>query len=139
REPKPISLRPALRGGPARIILPGMVARASLRFSDGDRLEVGGWPVRLKVDGRARRISLRVDRSRSEIVALAPNPKRLNEAVAFAQQKSGWIAQQLAALPERMSLAPGGILRLNDRPYRLEVGPGRARIDGDRIIAPDDA
>ena len=110
-----------------------MVARASLRFSDGDRLEVGGWPVRLKVDGRARRISLRVDRSRSEIVALAPNPKRLNEAVAFAQQKSGWIAQQLAALPERMSLAPGGILRLNDRPYRLEVGPGRARIDGYRV------
>ena len=115
-----------------------MFARSAQRFSDGDRLEIGGWPVRLKVDGRARRISLRVDRARSEIVALAPSPRRLNEAVAFAQEKAGWIAKQLAALPERMSLAPGGVLRLNDQPYRLEVGPGRARIDGDRIVAPDD-
>lgn len=121
-----------------------MFALKAQRFSDGDRLEIGGWPVRLRVDGRARRISLRVDRARSEIVALAPNPKRLNEAVAFAQEKSGWIAKQLAALPERMNLAPGGILRLNDKAYRLEVGPGRARlddahIDGPRIVAPDDA
>ncbi|MCA0357586.1 MAG: M48 family metallopeptidase [Proteobacteria bacterium] len=115
-----------------------MFARSAQRFSDGDRLEVGGWPVRLKVDGRARRVSLRVDRARSEIVALSPSPRRLAEAVAFAQEKAGWIAKQLAALPERMSLAPGGVLRLNDRPYRLEVGPGRAKIDGDRIVAPDD-
>ena len=116
-----------------------MFALKAQRFSDGDRLEIGGWPVRLRVDGRARRVSLRVDRAKSEIVALAPTPRRLNEAVAFAQEKSGWIAKQLAALPERMSLAPGGVLRLHGQPYRLEVGPGRARIDGDRIIAPDDA
>ncbi len=121
-----------------------MFARAAPRFSDGDRLETGGWPVRLRVDARARRISLRVDRATSEIVALAPTPKRLSEAVAFAQEKSGWIAKQLAALPERMNLAPGGVLRLNDIAYRLEVGPGRAKIDGantegPRIVAPDDA
>lgn len=95
--------------------------------------------MRLRVDGRARRVSLRVDRARSEIVALAPSPRRLNEAAAFAQEKCGWIAKQLAALPQRQSLAPGGVLRLNDRPYRLEAAPGRARIDGDRIVAPDDA
>jgi len=112
---------------------------AAQRFSDGDRLEVGGCPVRLKVDGRARRVSLRVDRARSEVVALAPTPRRLVEAVAFAHEKSAWIAGQLAALPGRISIAPGGILRLYDRPYRLEAGPGRARMDKDRIIAPEDA
>jgi predicted metal-dependent hydrolase len=112
---------------------------AAQRFSDGDRLDVAGCPVRLKVDGRARRISLRVDRARSEVVALAPNPRRLSEAVAFAHEKSAWIAGQLAALPGRISVAPGGILRLYDKAYRLEVGPGRARIDGDRLVAPDDA
>lgn len=109
------------------------------RFADGDKLDVDGCPVRLKVDGRARRISLRVDRAKSEVVALAPTPRRLSEAAAFARQKSDWIAKQLAALPQRMSLAPGGVLRLNGAPYRLEVGPGRARIDGDRLVAPDDA
>ncbi|MDR6627633.1 M48 family metallopeptidase [Caulobacter segnis] len=115
-----------------------MFSRAAQRFSDGDRLEIGGWPVRLRVDGRARRVSLRVDRAKSEVVALAPSPRRLNEAVAFAQEKSGWIAKQLEALPQRMGLAPGGVLRLNDRPYRLEVGPGRARLEEGRIVAPDD-
>lgn len=112
---------------------------AAQRFSDGDRLDVGGCPVRLKVDGRARRVSLRVDRARSEVVALAPTPRRLAEAVAFAHEKSAWIAGQLAALPGRISVAPGGVLRLYDRAYRLEVGPGRARLDHDRIVAPDDA
>lgn len=115
-----------------------MFSRMAQRFADGDRLEIGGWPVRLRVDGRARRVSLRVDRAKSEIVALAPSPRRLAEAVAFAQEKSGWIAKQLQALPQRMSLAPGGVLRLNDRPYRLEVGPGRARLEEGRIVAPDD-
>ncbi len=93
---------------------------AAQRFSDGDRLDVAGCPVRLKVDGRARRISLRVDRARSEVVALAPTPRRLSEAVAFAHAKSAWIAGQLAALPGRIQIAPGGTLRLYDRAYRLE-------------------
>ncbi|AVQ00572.1 metal-dependent hydrolase [Caulobacter segnis] len=115
-----------------------MFSRMAQRFLDGDRLEIGGWPVRLRVDGRARRVSLRVDRAKSEVVALAPSPRRLNEAVAFAQEKSGWIAKQLEALPQRQSLAPGGVLRLNDKPYRLEVGPGRARLEEGRIVAPDD-
>lgn len=112
---------------------------AAQRFSDGDRLDVAGCPVRLKVDGRARRVSLRVDRTKSEVVALAPSPRRLSEAVAFAHEKSAWIAGQLAALPGRTRIAPGGTLRLHGEAYRLEVGPGRARIDGDRLVAPDDA
>ncbi|MBU4435825.1 MAG: M48 family metallopeptidase [Alphaproteobacteria bacterium] len=109
------------------------------RFSDGDRLDVAGCPVRLKVDGRARRVSLRVDRARSEVVAQAPTPRRLSEAVAFAHEKSAWIAGQLAALPSRISVAPGGVLRLYDTAYRLEVGPGRTRKEDGRLIAPDDA
>lgn len=31
---------------------------------DGDRLEIAGALVRLKVNGRARRVSLRLDRTR---------------------------------------------------------------------------
>jgi hypothetical protein len=97
------------------------------RYADGDRLDVRGCAVRLKVDGRARRISLRVDRAKSEVVALAPTPRRLSEAVAFAHEKADWIAGQLAALPTRQVIAPGGVLRLLGKPYRLEVGPGRRR------------
>ena len=89
-----------------------MFALKAQRFSDGDRLEIGGWPVRLRVDGRARRISLRVDRAKSEIVAIAPTPRRLTEAVAFAHEKAGWMSLQLAALPDRQVIEPGGVLKV---------------------------
>ncbi|SFK17269.1 M48 family metallopeptidase [Caulobacter sp. UNC279MFTsu5.1] len=109
------------------------------RYADGDQLDVRGCAVRLKVDGRARRISLRVDRAKSEVVALAPTPRRLSEAVAFAHEKADWIAGQLAALPTRQVIAPGGVLRLLGTPYRLEVGPGRPRMTEDALMAPDDS
>ena len=41
-------------------------------FADGDRLEVAGAPVRLKVNRRARRVSLRLGRTPREVVATAP-------------------------------------------------------------------
>ena len=44
---------------------------ASRNLADGDRLEVAGAAVRLKVNRRARRVSLRLDRTRREIVATA--------------------------------------------------------------------
>src|SRR5205807_387726 len=46
---------------------------------DGDRLEVAGAAVTLRVNRRARRVSLRLDRTRREIVATAPSPRRLAE------------------------------------------------------------
>jgi predicted metal-dependent hydrolase len=52
--------------------------------ADGDRLEIAGAPVRFKVNRGARRVSLRVDRVRREIVAVAPTARRLAEAAAFA-------------------------------------------------------
>ena len=51
-------------------------------LADGDRLEVAGTPVTLKVNRRARRVSLRLDRTRREIVATAPSPRPLSEAAA---------------------------------------------------------
>jgi predicted metal-dependent hydrolase len=103
-------------------------------FSDGDRLDVAGAAVRLKVNRRARRVSLRLDRTRREIVATAPSLRRLPEAAAFARERAGWIAERLAELPAAAPLAPGMLIEVFGRPVRLEVGTGRARwiepIDG---------
>jgi len=103
-------------------------------FADGDRLDVAGAAVRLKVNRRARRVSLRLDRTRREIVATAPSPRRLAEAAAFARQRAGWIAERLAELPASSPLAPGQLIEVFGRPVRLEAGSGRARwiepIDG---------
>jgi predicted metal-dependent hydrolase len=101
-------------------------------FADGDRLEVAGVVVRLKVHRRARRVSLRLDRTRREIIATAPSPRRLSEAAAFARDRAEWIAERLAELPAAAPLAPGMVIDVFGQPVRLEAGASRARwIDPD--------
>ena len=96
-------------------------------FADGDRLEVAGAVVRLKIHSRARRVSLRLDRTRREIVATAPSARRLGEAAAFARNRAAWIAERLAELPETAPLHPGLTLEVFGEPVRLEASLGRAR------------
>ncbi|MFN3512235.1 MAG: M48 family metallopeptidase [Phenylobacterium sp.] len=97
-------------------------------FADGDRLEVAGAAVRLKIHPRARRVSLRLDRTRREIVATAPSARRLGEAAAFARSRADWIAARLAELPEPCAVAPGQIIELFGRPCRLEAWDRPARL-----------
>ena len=99
--------------------------RPSLR--DGDRLEVAGAVVRLKVNGRARRVSLRLDRTRREIVATAPSARGLAEAAAFARDRAGWITARLAELPVAIHLGPGELIEVFGQPVRLDTATGRAR------------
>lgn len=115
------------------------------RFSHGDRIEADGHPVRLSVNARARRISLRVDRVKREAIAVAPSARRLDEAVAFARERIDWIASQLADLPQTTRLRPGTEISLFGEMVRLVAGTGRARLnpatafEGASITAPDDA
>src|SRR5437868_10004820 len=96
-------------------------------FVDGDQLEVAGAAVRLKVNARSRRVSLRLDRTRREVVATAPSPRRLAEAAAFARDRAGWIAARLAELPDAQSVAPGIVIQLFGQPCRLEAAAHPAR------------
>lgn len=95
--------------------------------SDGDRIAVAGATVRLRVDGRARRISLRIDRARREVVASAPSLRRLKEAADFAHARAGWIAARIAELPAAAALAPGQTIAVFGQPVRLASASGRAR------------
>lgn len=109
------------------------------RHADGDLIEVAGAQVRLRVDARARRVSLRLDSARRQVVATAPTVRRLPEAVAFARQRSAWIAGLMVDLPQPVELSPGAIIEVLGKPCVLEAGTGRARlIDGEvlRLIAP---
>jgi predicted metal-dependent hydrolase len=110
-------------------------------FADGDRLEVAGTAVTLKVNRRARRVSLRLDRTRREIVATAPSPRRLPEAAAFARERATWIAERMAELPAASPVHAGMTLAVFGETVWLEAGSGRAMWvpaqDGEpaRIIA----
>jgi hypothetical protein len=96
-------------------------------LEDGDRLEIAGAAVTLRVNRRARRVSLRLDRTRREIVATAPSPRRLPEAAAFARERAAWIAERIAELPQAAPFHVGLTIRVFDEPVRLDAGSGRAR------------
>lgn len=103
-------------------------------LTDGDRLEVAGAVVTLKVNRRARRVSLRLDRTRRQIVATAPSHRRLPEAAAFARERAHWIAERLAELPASEPVSPGRLLLIFGETVRLEAGSGRARwIEADGL------
>lgn len=99
--------------------------------ADGALVEVGGRPVRLRVNARARRISLRLDAARREVVATAPSLRRLPDALAFARARADWIAERLDAAPARRPFAPGGVIPLGGAPCRLERAAMRI---GARIV-----
>ncbi|HTX50230.1 MAG TPA: SprT family zinc-dependent metalloprotease [Caulobacteraceae bacterium] len=94
-------------------------------------IQVGQVAVRLTVSGRARRVSLRVDRAKGEVLAVAPTVRRLGEAAAFAQERRLWIAERAAELTPPTRLAPGLAIILFGRPCRLVRAPGRAAIEAD--------
>lgn len=92
-----------------------------LGLRHGDVLEISGARVVLKANPRARRVSLRVDRARGEVIAVAPSERRLGEAVAFAWQRAAWIALRLSLRAEETPFSPGGQLMLRGRSISLEA------------------
>jgi predicted metal-dependent hydrolase len=102
------------------------------RYIDGQILDLGGLAVRLKVSGRARRVSLRVDRLRGEAIAVAPTARRLPEAADFAASRRAWLAARLADRPPSMPvLAPGDELTVLGVPWRLRPDGRRPRLEND--------
>ncbi len=104
---------------------PVMFKRGSDRYAPGDLLDVAGHAVRLKVDGRARRVSLRVDAARREVIAVAPSVRRLADAAAFAHQRAQWIGERAGRLPQALALEPGAVIQVLGRPCLLERAPTR--------------
>ncbi|MBY0564643.1 MAG: M48 family metallopeptidase [Hyphomonadaceae bacterium] len=97
--------------------------------------------VKLVVNRRARRVSVRIDPVRREAVATAPSRRALRQAVQFAAERAGWIASELARLPQGVLLAPGAVVPLRGVPHLLmyEHGRGAPRIEADdvpRLVAP---
>ena len=105
-----------------------------MQYRTGQRLPLeGGGVLRLSVNPRARRISIRIDARAGEAVAVAPSERRLPEAVAFARSRAGWIAERLEARVEGRPLEPGQTILLHGRSTRLEATgtAGAARLTHD--------
>lgn len=106
-----------------------------MAYQHGQRLRLEGLTarpldLRLAVNARARRISIRIDARAGEAVVTAPSARRLEEGVAFARQKAVWIAERMAARPDGAPLAPDAQILLHGRPVILRAtgGAGAARL-----------
>lgn len=97
------------------------------RLEAGSVVDLDGVPLRLTVNRRARRVSIRIDAARGQAVAVAPSERRLADAVAFARTKTAWIADRLAERPGGSgAYAPGSTVPLEGVDIRLEQTPGSA-------------
>jgi len=76
------------------------------------QVEVAGriLPVVLRRTAQAKRMTMRLAPDGSEVRITLPTWGRTAEALDFAQRRAGWLAGQLAAVPERTVLGHGSAL-----------------------------
>ena len=97
-----------------------------MQYRDGQTLPLEALngavvPLRLTVNPRARRVSIRIDARMGQVVAVAPRERLLGDAVAFARSRMGWIAERMQARVEGRPLEPGQVIPLHGRDTRLEA------------------
>ena len=56
---------------------------AKPRPRHGEKLEIDGLPLRLSVNRRARRVSVRIDARAGEAVVTAPSERAIGQAIDF--------------------------------------------------------
>jgi predicted metal-dependent hydrolase len=103
--------------------------------------EYEGLPLVVKVNPRARRMSLRLCGATRTVRLTLPPRVPWARAAEFLEGQRGWIAARVAAsLPPALPFVAGAAVPLGDGVLRLEPGPGRvARREGDRLLVPGDA
>ncbi|MDG2205522.1 MAG: M48 family peptidase, partial [Alphaproteobacteria bacterium] len=72
-------------------------------------LDIDGRPVplRLRRNGRARRILLRLDKQGDGVVVTLPKWVPEIEGIAWVEKQVAWIANRLSALPTRTPFSDG--------------------------------
>ncbi|MFM5923464.1 MAG: M48 family metallopeptidase [Novosphingobium sp.] len=106
------------------------------------QVEVAGRliPVVLRRTAQARRMTMRLAPDGSEVRITLPSWGRSAEALDFARKRSGWLAAQLAAVPEASVLGPGTVLSYRGfdltlthdpkAPRRVRIGESALHIGG---------
>lgn len=106
------------------------------------QVEVAGrlLPLVIRRNAQARRMTMRLAPDGSEVRITLPTWGRSAEALAFARQRAGWLAGQLAAVPEPVELGDGAHLHyLGERlairhdpalPRKVSLGEGELVVGG---------
>src|SRR6476659_3626558 len=85
-----------------------------------------GVPVEVRRHAGARRLTLRVSKTRRTVVVTVPSGCRIEEADRFLRTNIDWVRERLGRVPEPVPLADGSTIPLRGRPHRIcFTGPAR--------------
>ena len=92
-------------------------------------VEVAGrlLPLVIRRNAQARRMTMRLAADGSEVRVTLPTWGRSAEALAFARQRAGWLAGQLAAVPDAVELGDGAEIRFLGEAYLIRHDPALPR------------
>ena len=93
-------------------------------YQAGQVIDFGDYVLRLKVNGRARRISLRIDNKTGEAVVTAPKLGHLKDAVDFARSRHDWILDKRRDQPQPEAFAPGVVIQIKGHAVTLAEQSG---------------
>jgi len=105
----------------------------------GQHFLPGNPPVELTLrrSARARRISLRVSGLDGRVTLTLPRGVPEREALAFAEDRAGWLRTQLGRQAEQLRVEPGVTLPVEGRALRIAPGQGRRiQVQGDSLLVP---
>lgn len=97
-------------------------------------------PLRIKINPRARRLILRIDKASGDVVVVCPSAQGLGQAHHFAQAQRSWIAAQLKRLPAQIPFADGAQIPFQGQVHTLRftgTAPRRVTIVNDGGNGPE--
>ncbi|ACT60697.1 M48 family metallopeptidase [Hirschia baltica] len=106
--------------------------RVNLMANNGQTIE-----IRLDINSRARRISLKIDSKNREAVAISPGPKYKKATLKFAQERVDWICERLNELPNQQLLEVGHFAPLRGENHLIQTAiKGRTVFIDDSTTPP---
>lgn len=94
-------------------------------------------PVAVRRNARARRLTLRLAPDGSEVRVTLPRWCATREALAFVHARTGWLEGQLAKVPARQAIEPGGTVRWRGETIPIDWqprAPRTPRLVGGRLV-----
>jgi hypothetical protein len=78
-----------------------------------------GVPVEVRRHSNARRLTLRVSKTRRAVIVTLPASCRIEEAGKFLTTNIDWVRERLGSVPEPVPLADGAAVPLRGRPHAI--------------------
>jgi predicted metal-dependent hydrolase len=104
----------------------GIRARTSVKSEL--EFEALGAPVEVRRHPAARRLTLRVSKTKRAVIVTVPAEYRMEEAGKFVRSHLEWVRERLGSVPEPVPFADGARIPLRGRLHHVRfTGPRRAR------------